>query len=394
MKLTGYYTKAGEQIAAGLLAGKTLSVARITAGAGSTSTSAATLDQEKQDLGPCAPEVSGTTAVIRCTLTSTQAKEPYFLRELGVYALDETGQQVLYLIFRLDEEVSIHPSFRLVLRFNLEQTLSDGAGVKVTAPLTGVATQEELKAKADLVGGQVPYAQTPHVAAVKTVYVDAKNGDDSNQGSAEKPFKTIQAAVDSMPRDLGQSGVYISVAEGTYDEDVVVNGFYGGKTGRGIDITGSANRENISAYQVRSITASNNSTFVKVSGFLITGAASTASVVVSGSILGMLDCTIQKAEDTNVDTGVAVGAGVPAQVKMIRCTVDGYPGSGVLVDGAAVLSFADGTIKNCAKGLVAGSLTSRTGGAATYYSTTFQGNTTDRAVAAGGQIFTTGGFAS
>ena len=57
--------------------------------------------------------------------------------------------------------MSINPAFRLVLRFNLEQTLSDGAGVKVTAPLTGLATQEELKTKADLVGGQVPYVQTP-----------------------------------------------------------------------------------------------------------------------------------------------------------------------------------------------------------------------------------------
>ena len=88
MKLTGYYTDAGEKIAAGLLAGSTLSVTRITAGSGSTALSAAALAQEQQDLGPCEPEVSGITAVLRCTLSSDQAKAPYFLRELGVYARD------------------------------------------------------------------------------------------------------------------------------------------------------------------------------------------------------------------------------------------------------------------------------------------------------------------
>ena len=98
MKLTGYYTTAGEKIAAGLLAGATLSVTRITAGSGSTALSAAALDQEQQNLGPCEPEVSGTTAVMRCTLSSDQAKAPYFLRELGVYAMDDTQKEVLYLI--------------------------------------------------------------------------------------------------------------------------------------------------------------------------------------------------------------------------------------------------------------------------------------------------------
>ena len=92
MKLTGYYTTAGEKIAAGLLAGETLSVSRIAAGSGSTALSAAALSQEQQDLGPCEPEVSGTTAVMRCTLSSDQASAPYFLRELGVYALDAAGK--------------------------------------------------------------------------------------------------------------------------------------------------------------------------------------------------------------------------------------------------------------------------------------------------------------
>lgn len=337
-----------------------------------------------------------------CLVTGTYINKgfgAFTWSETGLFAQDPDVGEILYAYGNSGSSggapIPAGSAQYREIEFGVQMVFDVSANVTATVSESLIyATRADLKTKADLVGGQVPYAQTPHVAAVKTVYVDAKNGDDSNQGSAEKPFKTIQAAVDSMPRDLGQSGVYISVAEGTYDEDVVLNGFYGGKAGRGIDITGSANRENVSAYRVRSITASNNSTFVKVSGFLITGEAATASVVVSGSILGLLDCTIQKAEDTNVDTGVVVGAGVPAQAKMIRCTVDGYPGSGVLVDGAAVLTFADGTIKNCAKGLVAGSLTSRTGGIATYYSTTFQGNTTDRAVTAGGQIFTTGGFAS
>lgn len=384
MKLTGYYTTAGEKIAAGLLAGETLSVSRIAAGSGSTALSAAALSQEQQDLGPCEPEVSGTTAVMRCTLSSDQASAPYFLRELGVYALDAAGKEVLYLIFRLDEEVSINPAFRLVLRFNLEQTLSDGAGVKVTAPLTGLATQEELKTKADLVGGQVPYVQTPHLTASKNLFVNAATGSDDNPGTEAAPLKTIQAAVDALPKDLGAGGGSISVAAGVYDEDVVIRGFYGGRDNDAINIVGATTMDD--TRKVRSFSIVNTGCVVNLRGMCITGAQSGVAVSVFGAKASLMDLHLKSGGEENA-TGVAVGVWSPAQASIQRCTVEGYSSSGLLVDRASLVDINATEVKNCGYGIKVGGGASGTTGIVILSGVTYEGNTTDTVAVRNGQIF-------
>lgn len=384
MKLTGYYTTAGEKIAAGLLAGATLSVTRITAGAGSTALSAATLAQEQQNLGPCEPEVSGTTAVMRCTLSSDQASAPYFLRELGVYALDSTGKETLYLIFRLDEEVSINPAFRLVLRFNLEQTLSDGAGVEVTAPLTGLATQEELKTKADLQDGFVPYGQLPHLTGSKNLFVNAATGSDDNPGTESAPLKTIQAAVDALPKDLGTGGGSISVAVGIYDEDVVIRGFYGGRDNDAINIVGATTMDD--TRKVRSFAIVNTGCVVSLRGMCVTGAQSGVAVSVFGAKASLMDLHLKSGGEENA-TGVAVGVWSPAQVSVQRCTVEGYSSSGFLVDRASVVDINATEVKNCGYGIKVGGGASGTTGIVILSGMTYEGNTTDTVAVRNGQIF-------
>ena len=62
-----------------------------------------------------------------------------------------------------------------------------------------------------------------------TLYVNASSGNDSNDGlSSSKAKKTIQAAVDAIPKNLGVSSAFINVAAGTYNESVIISGFYGG----------------------------------------------------------------------------------------------------------------------------------------------------------------------
>lgn len=384
MKLTGYYTTAGEKIAAGLLAGATLSVSRIAAGSGSTALSAAALSQEQQDLGPCEPEVSGTTAVMRCTLSSDQASAPYFLRELGVYALDAAGKEVLYLIFRLDEEVSINPAFRLVLRFNLEQTLSDGAGVKVTAPLTGLATQEELKTKADLQDGFVPYEQLPHLTGSKNLFVNAATGSDDNPGTEAAPLKTIQAAIDSLPKDLGAGGGSISVAAGVYDEDVVIRGFYGGRDNDAINIVGATTMDD--TRNVRSFAIVNTGCVVNLRGMCITGAQSGVAVSVFGAKASLMDLHLKSGGEENA-TGVAVGVWSPAQASIQRCAVEGYSSSGLLVDRASLVDINATEVKNCGYGIKVGGGASGTTGIVILSGVTYEGNTTDTVAVRNGQIF-------
>ena len=62
-----------------------------------------------------------------------------------------------------------------------------------------------------------------------TLYVSANTGSDTTgDGSQLKPFKTIQHAIDIIPKDLGTRECIIYVADGTYSEDVTIAGFTNG----------------------------------------------------------------------------------------------------------------------------------------------------------------------
>lgn len=76
--------------------------------------------------------------------------------------------------------------------------------------------------------GQMPYAQTPHLTGNVTLYVDAASGNDENPGTPQAPFATIQAAINSIPKNLGEYRATIFVEDGTYQGDVIISGFYGG----------------------------------------------------------------------------------------------------------------------------------------------------------------------
>lgn len=72
---------------------------------------------------------------------------------------------------------------------------------------------------------------SPSVLSVQqesaTIYVNGATGDDLNDGlTSSTPFKTIQAALDSIPKYLNSS-VTVDVATATYNEDVWVIGFTG-----------------------------------------------------------------------------------------------------------------------------------------------------------------------
>lgn len=61
-----------------------------------------------------------------------------------------------------------------------------------------------------------------------TLYVDTIGDDTTGNGTALKPFKTLQYAINTLPKDLGGYGVNILIADGTYNEVVNVYCFYNG----------------------------------------------------------------------------------------------------------------------------------------------------------------------
>lgn len=68
-----------------------------------------------------------------------------------------------------------------------------------------------------------------------TVYVAPNGNDTTGKGTFAAPYKTIQRAVDDIPKCLGGFHAVVDIAEGTYPERVTVSGFKGGRLTLGVD---------------------------------------------------------------------------------------------------------------------------------------------------------------
>lgn len=77
-----------------------------------------------------------------------------------------------------------------------------------------------------------PYGSKIGTLSSDTIlYVASTGSDTTGDGTSSKPFRTIQFAINTLPKDLGGHIVSIYIAGGTYDEDVCMSGFYAA-TGR------------------------------------------------------------------------------------------------------------------------------------------------------------------
>lgn len=63
----------------------------------------------------------------------------------------------------------------------------------------------------------------------KTIYVDYRGNDEIADGTTTHPFKTIQAAINSVPKFLAGHTITIDIAFGVYNERVLLDNFVGGK---------------------------------------------------------------------------------------------------------------------------------------------------------------------
>lgn len=62
-----------------------------------------------------------------------------------------------------------------------------------------------------------------------TIYVATTGSDTTGDGTSAKPFKTIQFALGGLPHDLDGHTITVNIANGIYDETVVVSGMYNGR---------------------------------------------------------------------------------------------------------------------------------------------------------------------
>ena len=222
MSLQGFYTSKGLALAARVAAGAGLTVTRVTAGGGTTAADASALAGEKQTLTVGPAQAEGQTVTLPVTLAEGKASVSYALTEIGVYASDPDAGEILYQVFRLDESRAICAGGESVYRFYLRQAVG-ADGVTVACSPAGLLIDE------DLAPLRRAMAKKPDAQLTYTILHVAKTGsDETGDGSADRPFLTIQRALDSFPRLLVQDQV-IQVSAGYYPEKLLIWGFIGGE---------------------------------------------------------------------------------------------------------------------------------------------------------------------
>lgn len=144
----------------------------------------------------------------------------------------------------------------MALKFDVVDRVSTYPGRVILKPVTGATNTYDME-RAD-----VPVTEgTPINKALfdskadtltkdVTLYVTNTGNDASGDGSVDSPFRTIQAAINTVPKNMGGHTVTIDIEAGTYEERLIINGFSGGRLVigvygrstlvRGIDIDNSS----------------------------------------------------------------------------------------------------------------------------------------------------------
>ena len=151
----------------------------------------------------------------------------------------------------------------------------------------------------------------------KTLYVDATNGSDTNSGTQSSPLRTIQAAIDLIPKNIGKYDVTINVAPGRYTDYVEIENFIGSGSvvingsGPGVNLSRNAFLTNCRCSVVLSllnfsgnvgITVTNCDS-VHFSALDITGAGDTGYGI---RVEGTKDFQISGSTLSNVRTGIII----------------------------------------------------------------------------------------
>lgn len=229
-------TMKGAVAIAALVAGGTLEFTRISVGdgeltAGQTPFTMTDLAHHLFDVD--IQEVYSDTesqATITGIFSNAATQTGFFYRELGLFAKDPaTGAEILFCygnagesaewISAAGEESLIEKEVHIVTLIGnattVTATLKSGIYATREQMDAALAMKADLDAKAEEGGRVVP--EQMRFDASQTLYVDAAAAE-GGDGSAEKPFKTIQAAINA--RYMGAPVIYIKIKPGTYAEDL------------------------------------------------------------------------------------------------------------------------------------------------------------------------------
>ena len=129
------------------------------------------------------------------------------------------------------------------------------------------------------------------LAAEVTLYVSGAGSDTLGTGSSSNPYKTINKALSTLPKNLNGKRTFISIAGGTYNEIVNVDSFscgriiFGGSASAGVTISGLVVNGCKVLVDSISLTVGNNGVFVESLGMLYS--TNNALITVNGAADGV-----------------------------------------------------------------------------------------------------------
>ncbi|WP_313152057.1 phage tail-collar fiber domain-containing protein [Lacrimispora sp.] len=255
-------TKKGLQLIAKLVAsGTALSFTRAAVGIGSVPPgydpgSMTGLSNYKMDGLIYSCSASGDEASIVMQISSIGVTTGFTITEAGLFATDPDDGEILYAYLDMSKDPQyIYPENSAISKF-VEITLIVKVGTvdKVTAYINpGSLITRDGDISETVVNTLEPFeTKFPMPAAGETIkrflgkvltflknikplesnvayYVATTGSDTTGDGTSAKPYKTLQYALSTLPKNLGDFGATIYLANGTYDNGTVdILGFYNG----------------------------------------------------------------------------------------------------------------------------------------------------------------------
>lgn len=192
---------------------------------------------------------------------NTALSAGYYVRNVGLYALDPDEGEILYSISMAEEPADWMPPYSqntstASLVVNVQTAVSNVDNVVIEVNPTALVT----------IGQFNTLKNTVVLSKDTVVYVDGSNGnDDTGNGTQDKPYKTLQKAVNMCPVNTNGYVYDIILREGIYEENLMIADKAGTIRIKGADIVTDANK-----FVINSITCK-NAPSVKLTGIKCVG---------------------------------------------------------------------------------------------------------------------------
>ncbi len=213
--------------------------------------------------GPTTAVYNDTMIQTRVLFSNEEIVSTYYIHNIGLYAMDGT-QEVLFCIVTADTPDEM-PQYNGVAStsyiYNIQNVVQDAVQLNITVNPSGTATIQDVLERVDATGGDISETVIETLDTVEdkypiptagesvkrffgkvltflrnirpltgdiNIYVSTTGSDITGDGGESNPYASIRKALSIVPKNLNGFTASIYVSDGTYTEDVNINGIKNG----------------------------------------------------------------------------------------------------------------------------------------------------------------------